>query len=98
MERRENDAKKKVTGLKRLAGILEVPASSITNVTHMELEGNVQVRIENAGGILEYDSNQVRIKTGKVSTQFLGRNLTIKCLSADIMEIQGFLTEIHFII
>lgn len=97
MERKENEARQKVKGLQRLAGFLEVPASSIANVTHIELEGNTQVRIENSGGILEYEKERIRIKTGKVITEFTGRNLEIKCLSAEIMEIHGYLTNINFV-
>lgn len=97
MARREQEKKQKVTGWKRLAGMLELPASSLANVTHMELEGNTQVRIENAGVILEYDSSQIRIKTGKTATRFLGHDLTIQCLSSDCLVIHGFITEIQFV-
>ena len=96
MERGKKE-QKKVTGLQRLAGLLEIPASSIADVTHMELEGNSQVRIENSSGILEYDSERICIKTGKLITEFTGRNLKIKCLSMEIMEIHGFLTGIQFV-
>ena len=88
----------KGTVIQRLANLLELPTSSIANVTHMELEGNTQVRIENSGGILEYDPSKIRIKTGKVTTEFTGKNLQIKCLSSEAMEIHGFITAIAFLL
>lgn len=98
MDRKDKGCGQKVTGLQRLAGLLEVPSSSIANVTHMELEGNTQVRIENSGTILDYSPTEIRIKTGKIITQFTGRDLMLKSLSADAMEIHGFLTEIRFLL
>ncbi len=92
------EQKRKLTAMQRLAGMLEVPAPSIANVTHMELEGNSQVRIENSSGILLYDSSEIRIKTGKTITQFQGSNLEIRCLSAEVMEIYGCIAAIHFLI
>lgn len=83
--------------LERLAGFLEVPAPSIANVTHTELEGHTQVRIENSGGILSYAPEEIRIRSGRLTMQFQGRNLTIKSLSAELLEIRGFLTGIRFI-
>ncbi len=97
MERNGADGKKKVTGLQRLACLLELPAAAAPGVCHLELEGNSQARLESCGAILEYDSEHVRIKTGKGSTLFLGRGLAIRCLSADRLEIHGFFTEIHFV-
>ena len=92
------EQKRKLKGLQWLAGMLEVPAPSIANVTHMELEGNSQVRIENSGGILVYDSDEICIKTGKSVTQFLGRGLEIRCFSAEVMEIYGCIAEIRFLV
>ena len=83
--------------MERLAGFLEVPAPSIANVTHMELEGNTQVRIENSGGILSYAPEEIRIRSGKMTAQLQGRNLTIKSLSAELLEIRGFVTGICFL-
>lgn len=96
MDRKEKKSGRKLSGLQRLAGALEVPASSIANVTHMEIEGNSQVKIENSGGVLAYDSNEICIKTGKTMTQFLGRNLEIQCLSVDSLIICGDIREICF--
>ena len=84
-------------GMERLAGFLEVPASSIANVTHMELEGNTQIRVENSGGILSYAPEEIRIRSGKLTAAFQGRRLTIQSLSPEILEIRGFLTGIRFV-
>lgn len=95
---RKGKASGKISGLQRLAEKLEVPASAIANVTHMEIEGNSQVKIENSGGVLAYNSSEIRIKTGKRVTRFLGRNLEIQCLSMDALIICGCISEIQFIL
>lgn len=64
--------------------------------THMEINGNSEVIVEGCGGVLEYDTDVVRIKTGKMIVRFTGRGLVIKCLTADSLVVSGFLTGIEF--
>lgn len=64
----------------------------------MELNGNREVIVEGCGGVLEYDSGVVRVKTGKLVARFTGRDLTIKCLTAESLVIEGFITGIEFLL
>lgn len=65
--------------------------------THMEINGNTEVVVEGCGGVLEYDTDVVRIKTGKMSVRFTGRGLIIKCLTADSLVVTGFIMGIEFL-
>lgn len=65
--------------------------------THMEINGNTEVVVEGCGGVLEYDTDVVRIKTGKMSVRFTGRGLVIKCLTADSLVVTGFIMGIEFL-
>ena len=67
------------------------------NCAHFEMNSNREVSIEGCKGILQYDENIIRINTGKMVTSFLGRNLSIKCLTPDSLIVQGFITSIEFI-
>ncbi len=84
--------------LERLARNFELPAAVLANVTHMELNGNTQVTVEGCGGILEYENEVIRVKTGKMVTKFTGRGLQIRCLTDDSLIVEGFLTSIEFLV
>lgn len=76
---------------------LAIPGATYLGTSHMELNGNHEVVVDGCGGVLEYDSDVVKIKTGKQIVRFTGRGLNIKCLTADSLIVEGFLTGIEFI-
>ena len=65
--------------------------------THMEINGNTEAVVDGCSGVLEYDTDVVRIRTGKLTVRFTGRELSIKCLTADSLVVTGFLTGIEFL-
>jgi sporulation protein YqfC len=79
------------------SGRLAMPGATYMGTSHMELNGNREVIVDGCGGVLEYDSDVVKIKTGKQIVKFTGRGLNIKCLTADSLIVEGFLTCIEFI-
>ncbi|MVB10611.1 YabP family protein [Caprobacter fermentans] len=66
--------------------------------THMEINGNTEAVVDGCSGVLEYDSDVVRIRTGKLVVRFTGRGLTIKCLTAESLVVTGFFTGIEFLV
>lgn len=64
--------------------------------SHMEINGNNEVVVEGCSGVLEYDTDVVKIKTGRLIVRFTGRGLVIKCLTADSLVVTGYLTGIEF--
>lgn len=64
--------------------------------THMEINGNREAVVEGCRGVLEYDTDIVRIKTNKGAVKFSGRGLVIKCLTVDSLVVNGFITCIEF--
>lgn len=64
--------------------------------THMEINGNREAVVDGCGGILEYSSETVRIRTGKMIVRFGGRGLAIRSLTADALVVTGFITGIEF--
>lgn len=99
-ERRADKREEKgsLRGFNKLASILQLPTAVISGVTHMEVNGNHEVVLEGCGGIIEYTDEVVRVKTGKTTTKFSGRNLTIKCIQVDSLVVQGFITAIEFLL
>jgi sporulation protein YqfC len=70
--------------------------SGLRMPTHMEINGNTEAVVDGCSGILEYDTDVVRIRTGKLIVRFEGRGLTIKCLTTDSLVVTGFITGIEF--
>lgn len=64
---------------------------------HMEINGNTEVIVEGCSGVLEYNTDVVRIRTRKKVVKFCGRGLAIKCLTADSLVVTGFITCIEFL-
>ncbi|MGX8700149.1 YabP/YqfC family sporulation protein [Caproiciproducens sp.] len=81
----------KKINIRKLTSTMQMP-------THMEINGNQEVIVDGCGGVLEYDTEAVRIKTGKLIVRFTGRGLVIKCLTADSLVVTGFLTGIEFLV
>ncbi|WP_419196101.1 YabP/YqfC family sporulation protein [Caproiciproducens galactitolivorans] len=81
----------KKVNIQKLTAPLKMPS-------HMEINGNQEVIVDGCSGVLEYDTDVVRIKTGKLIVRFTGRGLVIKCLTADSLVVAGFLTGIEFIV
>ena len=80
----------------KLAHVLDIPPDTIGNVSHIEIAGNSRVLIEGCKGILEYETDHIRISTGKMMVKFTGRNLSLCCMNCDNAEIEGFFTSIEF--
>nr|WP_319487473.1 YabP/YqfC family sporulation protein [uncultured Caproiciproducens sp.] len=79
----------KKMSIRKLTAPMQMPS-------HMEINGNQEVIVDGCGGVLEYDTDVVRIKTGKLIVRFTGRGLVIKCLTADSLVVTGYLTGIEF--
>ncbi len=71
--------------------------NSMQMPTHMEINGNREVIMEGCRGVLEYDTDVVRIRTNRMTVRFTGRSLVIKCLTVDSLVVEGFITGIEFL-
>lgn len=82
---------------KEKLGSLSLLQNAIGNV-HLEFFGNRKAIVEGCQGILEYDSDVVRVKAGRLIIRFSGRGLIIKCMTADSLVVEGFLTGLEFMV
>ena len=57
---------------------------------------NKRVIIENCDGIIDYNQEEVVIKTGKLSVVVVGKDLKIKALTDKTADIEGFISSISF--
>lgn len=63
----------------------------------LDMLGNRRITIEGSTGVLRYESENIKINTNKMVVSVCGRNLTVKCISAVDVVIEGFITGIDFI-
>ena len=64
---------------------------------YLEFSSNKEVTLDGCRGILEYQSEIIRINTNKMVVAFKGRGLNIKCLTASSVVISGYITSVEFL-
>ena len=94
--RREQEPPKE-SGKIRLAGMLEMPATSLSGMASLQLSGNREAVVEGCQGILEYGEDTVRLSTEGMVVRFTGRDLQIRCMTPDSAVVTGFITSIEFL-
>jgi sporulation protein YqfC len=75
----------------------QMPSTLLPGSFRLEMSGNRSAVMEGCGGVLEYDGSTVRVRAGKMAVRFRGRNLEIKCLTADSLVVEGFISAVEFI-
>lgn len=60
--------------------------------------GNREVVIEGSRGVLLYSEEVIRINTSIGLVSFEGRNLNLKCISPSNLIIDGFITNVEFVV
>lgn len=81
---------------KRISDALELPEDIVLNLPRVIVTGNISVFVENHKGIVEYDSDRIRINTAAGTVIVKGEGLLIKSLVADEVTIEGRLKLIEF--
>ena len=61
----------------------------------IEMTGNRQALIEGSAGILLYESERIKLSTGRMIITFCGRGLRLRCISGSCVEIYGFISNIE---
>lgn len=69
-----------------------------SQLPELEFSGNREVVIEGSKGVLEYDTNTIRINTNSMILCFHGRDLNLKCISPTALIINGFITNVEFVL
>ena len=74
-----------------------LPVEFNGSIPILEFSGNRQVTIEGSTGVLQYESNIIKINTKVMVIAFHGRNLNLKCISPLTVIVEGFITNTEFI-
>ncbi|GEM_PF-45666 len=92
-----NMAKRKEKGRPAKPSILSGPQRRMADLPYLELKGNREALIEGCKGILQYDTQIIRINTGAMIIAFCGRGLNIKCLTVSSLIVEGYITSVEFV-
>ncbi|MGI5822639.1 MAG: sporulation protein YqfC [Dethiobacteria bacterium] len=88
------EKKKKLT--EGLAEFFELPKELLLNLPRVTLIGNIQLYLENYGGIIEYSDEllRLRIRGGEVVVK--GKNLVIKNFFGEEIFIEGEIRSLEY--
>lgn len=64
---------------------------------YLQFNSNREVTLDGCKGILEYQSDVIRVSAGSMVIVFKGRQLNIKCLTATAIVVGGYITNVEFI-
>ena len=84
-----NDLKKK------FLEIGDIPKELVTSNSKMVLLGNSEFTIENFKGIIEYETDKIKIKSGTGVVTVTGENLTINELGDEELFVKGKIKNIE---
>lgn len=91
------DKRTTAAGSQQKPKLLSVPQQLMPNMPYIELKGNREALIEGCKGILEYDTQVIRVNAGGLVISFCGRGLNIKCLTASSLIVEGYITSVEFV-
>lgn len=80
----------------KVSDVLELPKDIILNLPKITLLGNITIFFENHKGIVEYESNIIKINTNVGIIAIMGENLIIKSIIADEIIIEGSISSLKF--
>ena len=80
-----------------MADIFELPQDLLFNLPRITMIGNIQLYIENYGGIIEYSGNVLRLKIKNGEIIIKGKDLKIKNFFADEMFVEGEITSLEYL-
>jgi len=81
---------------RKISNALDLPQDIVLNVPRIIVTGRIAVFIENHTGIIEYNSQHVKINTTVGTVSVRGEDLVIKTIIADEITVEGKIASIEF--
>ena len=79
-----------------VADFFELPKDLLFNLPRLTLIGNIQLYLENYGGIIEYSEELLRLKIRGGEIVIRGKNLSIKNFFGEEIFIEGVIKSIEY--
>lgn len=81
---------------KRILEVLELPREAILDVSKLTMIDGGNLVIENYKNVLEYQSNSIRVNTGRGVIRIKGKVLMIREITYENILIEGEICSIEF--
>ena len=95
MKDKELEGKKKKWP-ENLADFFELPKELLLNLPRVTLVGNIQLYLENYGGIIEYNAELLRLKIKGGEIVIKGKGLVIKHFAGEEIFLEGEIYSLEF--
>ncbi|MCX8130269.1 MAG: sporulation protein YqfC [Clostridia bacterium] len=96
--RKKNKEEEQKLNLKeKMTEVLELPKEVVLDIPKLVMLGNSNMIIENYKGIIEYDTNRIRVNTGMGIIKIQGNNLIIKEITSEDIMIDGKVITLEFL-
>lgn len=80
----------------RICDKIDLPEDIYRNCCHIEVTSDCYAIVDGCKGVLEYNSDKIKLNLGKKSVTFCGSCLTIKSLAQEQAAIEGLIVSIEF--
>jgi sporulation protein YqfC len=94
--RRKSPGKEGKKWQESLAEFFELPKELLLNLPRITLIGDIQMLLENYGGIIQYNDELLRLKVREGEVIVKGKNLIIKHFLADELLIEGKIFSVEY--
>lgn len=81
----------------KITEILELPKEIVLNVPKITIVGTGDMIVENYKGIMEYETDRVRINTGAGIIRITGNRLIIREITSEDILISGEINSLEFL-
>ncbi|RKD27614.1 sporulation protein YqfC [Caminicella sporogenes DSM 14501] len=79
-----------------ISEILELPKDIVLDLPRVILVGNIELKIENHKGIIEYSKEVVRVKVKNGIIKIIGSNLLLKSIILEEITITGNIFSVNY--
>lgn len=92
-----NRKKERLTASQRLSNISNIPIDMVlTRLPYITLCSNREITVEDAGKLIHYDTENVKVMQGRIAVCVTGRNLVLRCLANNDMRVEGYIISVNF--
>ena len=88
--------KNTLTPSQHLSRMSQIPFDMLTQMPYIKMCSNREITVEDAGKLIHYDKNTVKVRQGKNNIVINGSGLDIKCLANNDLRIEGCIYGISF--
>lgn len=97
VKKRKKDEAPKVSLKEKMSELFELPKDIVMDIPKLTMIGYGDLLIENFKGIIEYDSERIRINTNCGIIKITGSGLGIKEITSEDLMVNGNISSLEFL-